>query len=551
MDYVQSAISKLYGTDDDFIVIGLTGRTGSGCSTAAKILSSDSSDISLSLYDGVRPGSNSLRKQRVVHHFFSKNWKRFALLQARSLLTLSLSECESEKVKVFFDEQRIADKFEVVDRILNAIRNDALLRSRGELSSKQFYSENLVKHSEDIKVNIGDASFVRLYQTLGVNYRRSGSPIDSTIVDGQFFQLAELINEAVKHIRDEDKKTDDARTYIVIDAIRNPLEAIFFQEKYSSFYLVAVSCEDASRKSRLCKLGYSESDISAIDNQEYKSKDIDRDESYVLQDIEACLQRADIYLSNPELKDGVSKPDDLANQIVTFVSLMQRPGLVTPTNMERCMQIAHTAKLNSGCISRQVGAAITDENFSIRAIGWNDVPSGQVPCNLRSVIDLSGGRDSIAYSNYEKNDSSFVSMIASSVDEYRSIDEGGRWTPYCFKGFYNKITRKENQVHTRSLHAEENAFLQISKYGGVGIVGGKLFTTASPCELCAKKAYQMGVKQIIYIDPYPGIAMNHILDCGTNKPEMILFSGAIGSAFHRLYTPKVPYKDEIRALLRV
>lgn len=61
----------------------------------------------------------------------------------------------------------------------------------------------------------------------------------------------------------------------------------------------------------------------------------------------------------------------------------------------------------------------------------------------------------------------------------------------------------------------------------VGIKGGKLFTTASPCELCAKKAYQLGIKEVYYIDIYPGISMQHILDCGDKKPDLILFQGAI------------------------
>lgn len=105
-------------------------------------------------------------------------------------------------------------------------------------------------------------------------------------------------------------------------------------------------------------------------------------------------------------------------------------------------------------------------------------------------------------------------------------------------------------MHTRSLHAEENAFLQISKCGGAGIDGGFLFTTASPCELCSKKAYQLGIKRIYYIDPYPGIAIDHILNGGSNNPELILFSGAIGRAFHRLYMPITAYKDELSALTK-
>ncbi len=117
----------------------------------------------------------------------------------------------------------------------------------------------------------------------------------------------------------------------------------------------------------------------------------------------------------------------------------------------------------------------------------------------------------------------------------------GRNNTFCFKSIHNKI----NQVHTRSLHAEENAFLQLTKYGSPGISGGNLFTTASPCELCAKKAYQLGIKQIYYIDPYPGISNNHILRSGSQQPTVTLFSGAVGRAYHDLYEPLMPLKDEL------
>ena len=39
--YTKNSIEKLYGSDDDFILIGVTGRTGSGCSTVANILNSE------------------------------------------------------------------------------------------------------------------------------------------------------------------------------------------------------------------------------------------------------------------------------------------------------------------------------------------------------------------------------------------------------------------------------------------------------------------------------------------------------------------------------
>ena len=38
-----------------------------------------------------------------------------------------------------------------------------------------------------------------------------------------------------------------------------------------------------------------------------------------------------------------------------------------------------------------------------------------------------------------------------------------------------------------ALHAQENAIIQSSKIGGMGLRGGTIYTTAEPCPLCAKK----------------------------------------------------------------
>ena len=87
---------------------------------------------------------------------------------------------------------------------------------------------------------------------------------------------------------------------------------------------------------------------------------------------------------------------------------------------------------------------------------------------------------------------------------------------------------------------------QLAKYGGQGIKGGCLFTTASPCELCSKKAYQLGIRDIYYIDPYPGIAFQHILNFGhLLNPNLHLFYGAVGTAYTTLYTQRISIKDEL------
>ena len=133
------------------------------------------------------------------------------------------------------------------------------------------------------------------------------------------------------------------------------------------------------------------------------------------------------------------------------------------------------------------------------------------------------------------------------------LEELGLNQSFCFKSIYtkNNSSEKGNQVHTRALHAEENAFLQLTKYGGEALLDGVLYSTASPCELCSKKAYQLGISKIVYIDPYPGIAIDQILLNGEREIEIKLFSDAIGSAYHKIYEQIIPFKDELKALTNV
>lgn len=549
-NYLKSAIGRIYGDDDDFIVLGLTGRTGSGCSTVANILRSKADKIRHSLFSGENPASNEQRKERIINRHFKTTWSPFLLLQVRAIITTFLLDADIEVASREFQEiLSTEDAANDFARILKELREPYLniINKTDDASATKFYTNILPKKCEELRSVLGESSFVQLYQTIGKNIRLSGNPYDKNLHEGKFFTLAERIDNAIEAIRAE-RQAEEKGTYIVIDAIRNPLEAMFFQDRYSSFFLVAVSTPEFDRQKRLRELKYSEKDIATIDINEYTPHDLDHTEFYTVQDIQACLQRADLYVSNPNVATKVNEFQGLANQLIKFVSLIRRPGIVTPSAVERCMQIAYTAKLNSGCISRQVGAVVTDKNYSVRSIGWNDAPHGQVPCNLRNRDDLLSGSDSSAYSSFEKTDGKYLAHFTANSKRFSSVVESGRNNSFCFKSEYNAFKSDKNQVHTRSLHAEENAFLQISKYGLGAIEGGVLFTTASPCELCAKKAYQLGITNIFYIDPYPGIAVDHILQGGSLNPNLLLFSGAIGRAFHKLYSPVVPYKDELNAI---
>ncbi|HAS8380275.1 TPA: deoxycytidylate deaminase [Vibrio vulnificus] len=550
-EYLASALKKLHSKDEDFLIIGLTGRTGSGCTTAAKVLASEQENITHSLYVDDQPNDNTQRKEKILNKYFESNWQKFLHLRVTSILTLMLLEVEDDSTLTQFLAEH--DKFvRSTDVNFLVTKSKELLTEleRENFDAIDFYTNYLTSLTTEIRSKLEEASFIKLYQLLGKNARRSGSVLSDKIEHGAFFTVAEKTKEAISKIKKQNSNPK-TNTYIALDAIRNPLEASYFQERYASFYLVAISCDEKTRVGRLRAKGLSDASIKEIDDNEYSTLDIDDQKSFTDQDIKGCLQRSDIYVDTSETGSSESTKAALSSQLIKFVCLAQKPGLITPSAEERCMQVAYTAKLNSGCLSRQVGAVVTKSNFSIKSVGWNDTPYGQVPCNLRSVDDLHALKDEPAYSPFERTNEEFKDKVKQKVIAFKFLENNGYNHSFCFKSEYNAIKNDKNQVHTRSLHAEENAFLQVSKDGGSGVEGGYLFTTASPCELCAKKAYQLGMTKIFYIDPYPGISMDHILSTGPQEqqPKMVLFKGAIGRAFHNLYTPIASYKDELNALL--
>ena len=398
---------------------------------------------------------------------------------------------------------------------------------------------------------------------------------------------------------------------ICIDSLRNSFEAKYLQERFSAFYLVNVLNDDVQSSietvvDKNCRAQNDDIRLKLIKRatlQLYKkeaSSEV-KDGRLAMHDVDTCVANAEIHITYrpfPEiLKTPVEQRDEnwekdaqeslsptkfhyLAEQWMKFATLIQRPGLFTPDTDERCMQMAYTAKFNSGCISRQVGAVITNQDGSVRTIGWNDPPYGQVPCSLRDVRDLcdiAQGQSPdkylcATYSDFELGgrfndkgnfivdeemhiyDKGTKYLLEKFREKYNSISDENkvnvRYLPYpfCFKKCHTDWIPKEagNSFHQRAIHAEENAMMQMVKYGGEALKGGIIYVTASPCEICSKKLYQIGVRKIIFIDPYPGIARKQVIENGLCRPELINYEGAYGATYFKLYSHFIDYKDELQ-----
>ena len=553
------AVERIFAERKDFIIIGLTGRTGCGCTTVANFLCKSFSDLQPP--KAISTNTFYERSNKIVYEFAEKTWVPFRLIEMKHIIFTFILEYDSQiflkYIKDSFNESLNLD--EIVSDFNELHRKRILFKKTvEELTSKgenvpdsddlyNFYFNEIPSFYKIFQNAIPRPLYTKLFQKIGDNIRASGSAYSCEIKPECILKLAQRVNMLIKILRRRNL-TEKRRVLVVIDAFRNPYEATFFKERYSAFYLFAISTTDEERRQRLINANYKIEDIDELDKKEYPSLNNSIHDFYQI-NIEKTIEIADVFIFNP---DSESKTyAETKRQIIRYVSLIMHPGLIPPTNEERCMQVAYVSKLNSGCLSRQVGAVISDNEYNIISLGWNSAPENQIPCNLRSLFSLihSDSEDPIGMSKFERTDEDFKNFLKQKTNNIEFTLLNGRNCAYCFKDAYNAFKKQKNQVHTRSIHAEEMAFLQAARIGAPSVKDGFLFTTASPCELCSKKACHTGISKIYYIDQYPGISFNHVINCGDEFPEMIPYHGAIGRAYTQLYTQILPYKDELYMLL--
>ncbi|TWH83633.1 hypothetical protein [Sedimentibacter saalensis] len=561
----SEAVEKLYSERKDFIIIGLTGRTGSGCSTVASLLSKTFEELQPTR--PVNDGSNEKRQYEIIYNYSKVNWEPFKVIEMKNVIFTFVLENSlkdfNDYIHINFDpildmsdiseeyEEMHKKRIKFLEETKKQTENGENVPADDDIYS--FYFIEVPSFFEKFKrmiINTGnDDLYTRILQTIGDNIRASGNAFSNDIIPENVFKLPQRVNMLIKILRRRNIK-EKKKILVVIDAFRNPFEVTFFKDRYSSFYLFSINSVDKERRERLQKINFTKAEIDKLDKKEYPNRN-NLIEDYYKIDIEKTIEIADVHINN---KNSATRSYSYTKeQVIRYISLIMHPGLVNPTKIEFCMQIACNSKLNSGCLSRQVGAVITDRDYNILSVGWNSAPSNQVPCNLRDLQSLirNDKDDKVGMSVYERTNLEFKEFLKERTKDIDFKRLSGRMCSYCFKDAYNSFKKEKNQVYTRSIHAEEMAFLQVISLGSMGVKGGCLFTTASPCELCSKKACQTGIEKIYYIDQYPGISYEHILNCGSARPEMILFNGAIGSAYNHFYTQVLAYKDELYMLLNL
>jgi deoxycytidylate deaminase len=316
---------------------------------------------------------------------------------------------------------------------------------------------------------------------------------------------------------------------LVLDGIRNLGEVEWLRQRYSRFYLIAV---DASRDTRYGRLKGSYGKNEAVFDEDDRRDSL---EPFAYgQQVELCVDAADVLIINEaDMARSKSIKQSFAEKVLDYVGLMVSPGKRPPTHVELLMHYAYSASLRSSCLKRQVGAVIATPDHSVIASGYNEVPPGEESCRVRF------GQ---CYRDKVRNE--YIATLRvlqcgcgekitpTHVPEKEGAEVHCR---ACGRDLTPLFRRTKALDLCQSLHAEETALLQGARLGGMGHQGMVLYTTTFPCLLCAKKIVHTGIKEVIYVEPYPVKEAAQSLSAADVTATR--FEGVKSPAFHRLFKP--------------
>lgn len=327
---------------------------------------------------------------------------------------------------------------------------------------------------------------------------------------------AELTGQDFK--KGEAVEPDKEKRAYLIDSIRHPAETSLFRRAYgNAFALVGVVCREDVRRDRILgkylnkQQQQSDDKVKAIDA--FIERDADDSEASHGQHVTAAFHEADFFIDNTE-NDEADQKGILEEALSRLVGLVTHSRILRPRIEETAMHHAHSARVRSACLSRQVGAALVDADGTVVSTGTNEVP--------RAGGGVYGEHFSGAHSA-EDHRCAFRAgekFCSSNVEQNLIIDQLIDALP-MLKGHADqkglRATIRKTRLgglieFSRAVHAEMDALLSAGREG-VSTVGTRLFVTTFPCHYCARHIVSAGVYEVQFIEPYPkSLALNLHVD---------------------------------------
>ncbi|MBR7791280.1 deoxycytidylate deaminase [Undibacterium sp. FT147W] len=363
--------------------------------------------------------------------------------------------------------------------------------------------------------------------------------------------LAELAVEKIRFEREEFKQEIGAQNYAprrichIIDSVKNKEELALLKLVYRDMlYVMGVFSPLSVRESNIAQRNHLKGgDVHTL---------IDRDsgeESKAGQTVSDTFPQSDFFLRIDKTTDS-----ETTKRVERFLHLILGTKVITPTSAESAMYAAAMASAHSGCLSRQVGAAVTDSNEHVLSTGWNDVPK------FGGGLYLEGNDDSRCWNHGGGkcfNDEEKQFFANELVESLKDI------IPTQSKQTAKEILRKSGKLgglieFSRAIHAEMHAILSAGRIAGDKLVGGKIFVTTYPCHSCARHIIAAGIKEVYYIEPYRkslaiklhGDAISE-LELDSQKVRVLAYDGVAPSKFLSLFRVPSNSRKESGKLIRI
>lgn len=354
---------------------------------------------------------------------------------------------------------------------------------------------------------------------------------------GENEENALLAIEAVRRIHvsrpldPNDRKRALLNSAHILLTLKRPDEVAYLRRIYGvGLQVISVFATEEERKRYLTR----EKHLSSDEAENLIEEDEDDHESGGQRTREA-FEMADLFID-------VGRSDDWKRQLGRFLDILFSHPYKTPTKAEQAMYIAYSASLRSAQFGRQVGAAIVNDDGDLLAVGCNEVPKA------------TGGQ----YWTHEKPDERDHEVGCDSNDreKNRIVAEIVSRVPKEFRGLLEESIRKTSLFsiteYGRAVHAEMEALASCARRG-IATKGQTLYSTTFPCHNCARHIVGFGIKEVVYIEPYPkskaaflhsdsiAISEEERISLNTHKIPFVPFVGISPRKYAELFTAKPMY----------
>jgi len=307
-------------------------------------------------------------------------------------------------------------------------------------------------------------------------------------------------------IRDGDREVH-AQAFI-IRSLKHPDEVNKLRDTYGdSFFLISAYSPREARVATLARkiadtYGEASANRHADSAHSLVQKDEQEENEKLGQDVTEAFPLADIFID-------VTARNVIENQIRRFVDIIFGYQFHTPSVVESGMFYAAAASMRSADLSRQVGAAISNDQGDILTVGCNEVPKsggGQYWAGEKDVREFQKGIDSS--SAFKRRIIKQIIQRFSDRSEHFEIpdNEVDTFVDDLITGSKRDIlagTQVMNLLEFgRVIHAEMAAISDAARRG-IALQNSTLYCTTFPCHMCARHIISSGLRRVIYIEPYP------------------------------------------------